>query len=178
MLLLKKHLADLVRAGKKRQTIRLWAKPLLRPGQISFTPGLGKMLITAVDELPSLEALTDEDARLDGFTSRAALFAEIKKIYGWPPPANRKVFRIQFDYPLPEKTQNTKLKTQNSVHSKKFSRQPRAAASRGHSKTIPAPLPAKVSKNRMTPTQRETMRAFVIAQAPKKSTRTTRTRHD
>ena len=65
MLLLKRHLVALVRAGKKRQTIRLWSRPLLRTGQISFTPGLGKMLITAVDQLESLKDLTEADALAD-----------------------------------------------------------------------------------------------------------------
>ena len=61
MLLLKRHLIDLVRAGKKRQTIRLWKSRRLRPGQISFTPGLGKMRITAVD---TLEHIADDAGAL------------------------------------------------------------------------------------------------------------------
>lgn len=99
MLLLKKHLVLLVRQGKKRQTIRLWSKPLLRVGQVSYTPGLGKMLITAVDQLASLEALTERDARDDGFESLAGLLAEIRKIYG-PSAKGRAIYRIRFDWPI------------------------------------------------------------------------------
>src|SRR5438874_1869002 len=100
MLLLKRHLVELVRLGKKRQTIRLWSRPLLRAGQISYTPGLGKMKITAVDKLPSLAALTPADALADGFPSLPALLAEIHRIYGPTPPPNRHVYRIQFSWPI------------------------------------------------------------------------------
>src|SRR3954465_14621531 len=100
MLLLKRHLVDLVRRGKKRQTIRLWTKPLLRTGQISYTPGLGKMKITAIDQLPSLRHLTEADARADGFNSLKELLAEIYRIYGKSIPANRNIYRIQFEWPI------------------------------------------------------------------------------
>src|SRR5947209_5029890 len=102
MLLLKRHLIDLVRAGKKRQTIRLWKSRRLRPGPISFTPGLGKMRITAVDTLPSLAALTAADPRADGFPTKNSLLAEIHAIYGTPLPKIRLIPRIQFQWPLPE----------------------------------------------------------------------------
>src|SRR5205823_3134673 len=94
MLLLKKHLVALVRAGKKRQTIRLWTKANLRPGQISYTPGLGKMKITAVDQLHSLQELTHADAIADGFDSLPQLLAEIRRIYGTGGgiPKDRKIF--------------------------------------------------------------------------------------
>src|SRR3954462_8724112 len=99
MLLLKKHLVALVRAGKKRQTIRLWTRANLRAGQISYTPGLGKMKITAIDQLASLSDLTEADAKADGFDSLGELLAEIRRIYGKSIPKDRKVFRIKFDWP-------------------------------------------------------------------------------
>lgn len=99
MLLLKKHLVDLVRAGKKRQTIRFWSRPVVRVGQISFTPGLGKMLITKVEQLAGIEQLTQTDALADGFASRAELLAELKRHYPTVPPGKR-LFRVVFEWPL------------------------------------------------------------------------------
>lgn len=167
MLLLKRHLVELVKAGKKRQTIRLWSRPLLRAGQISFTPGLGKMRITAVDELPSLSALTESDALADGFPTLAALLAEIRRIYG--PGASqsqtRRLFRIQFEYPLsPEekpKTQPAKLKA------KPASGQPPVV----RKKTASSAAPSRKSKienrkSRMSPDQRQSLRSFILARAP------------
>jgi len=100
MLLFKRHLVELVRRGQKRQTIRLWSRPLLRKGQISYTPGLGKMKITAVDKLASLNALTESDAVADGFPTLRALFAEIHKIYGKPLPNDRHFYRVRFSWPI------------------------------------------------------------------------------
>jgi hypothetical protein len=121
MLLLKRHLVELVRAGRKRQTIRLWSRPLVRPGQITFAPGLGRLLITAVDQLPSLDALTDADARDDGFASKAALLEEIRRIYATPHAVSkpkrhpsrpqtpaRAVYRVRFQWPLPDAAQTAR----------------------------------------------------------------------
>ncbi len=99
MLLLKKHLVDLVKAGKKRQTIRFWSHAILKPGQISFTPGLGRMKILAIEELPGLHALDDADARADGFESLPELLAELKRNYPVVPPGKR-LFRIKFQWPI------------------------------------------------------------------------------
>ncbi len=99
MLLLKKHLVALVRAGKKRQTIRLWSRPIVFAGQISYTPGLGRLRIVSVEELPGFDALTEADAVADGFTDRAALLAELHRNYPIIPPGKR-LFRVVFQWPL------------------------------------------------------------------------------
>ncbi|MGC8623696.1 MAG: ASCH domain-containing protein [Phycisphaerae bacterium] len=99
MLLLKKHLVALVRAGKKRQTIRYWTRPIVFPGQISFTPGLGKMKILRVEELPGYQALTLDDALADGFTSLAELLAELQRNYPQVPPGKR-LYRVVFQWPV------------------------------------------------------------------------------
>jgi hypothetical protein len=98
MILLKKKFLDLVRSGAKRQTIRLWPRRRLRPGQIEFIPGLGRIRITAFEPVRP-EDLTDEDARLDGFDSRDDLLAELKNLYG-PRLASIPCFRIRFTYPV------------------------------------------------------------------------------
>ena len=81
MILLKKKFLDLVRCGEKCQTIRLWPKRRLRPGQREYIPGLGRIRITAFQRVTPAD-LTDEDARLDGFASREALLAELRSLYG------------------------------------------------------------------------------------------------
>ena len=182
MLLLKRHLVELVRAGKKRQTVRLWSRALLRVGQVSYTPGLGKMLITGVDKLPGLEALTETDAVADGFQNLKELLGEIRRIYGNAIPAGRSVYRIKFDWPVgsehqAEKTkhgvENTKHAARNtkqkheSVHAKPSSRKLRVSQPRMAEKAQPAGVKPG-GKVRMTRGERETLRAFLVAQAPRR----------
>jgi hypothetical protein len=100
MLLLKKHLVELVRAGRKTQTIRVWSRALVQVGKLSYTPGLGKLRITGVDEVANWEALTEADAVADGFADRRALLAELYKLYGMRVPEGRKIYRIKFQYPV------------------------------------------------------------------------------
>jgi hypothetical protein len=150
MLLLKRHLVDLVRTGKKRQTIRLWSRAMLHAGQISYTPGLGRMKITGVDILPTLAALTEADARADGFDSLAALLDEIRRIYG-DAPQGRTIFRIQFDWPIDEA-------------GRKLAIAPAAVARKNGSVRSTRPAPPKSS---MTVAQRGKLRAFILAHAPR-----------
>jgi hypothetical protein len=163
MLLLKRHLVTLVREGKKRQTVRLWTRPLLRPGQISYTPGLGRMRITAVDILPSLAALTEADARADGFASLRDLRAEITRIYG-SRINGRTIYRIRFDWPIDDAGAALVLATAA----------PAAATSRATAR--PSRNPKNPSHNaasrkphrqtRMTPGQRQTLRRFILENVP------------
>ncbi len=103
MMLLKKHLVELVRRGRKRQTIRLWTRAMVCAGGVSYTPGLGRMRITAVDELAGLGALTRADAVADGFGSLRELLGEIERIYGGEGvPAGRRVYRVRFEWPIDE----------------------------------------------------------------------------
>jgi hypothetical protein len=150
MLLLKRHLVELVRSGKKRQTIRLWSSARVRAGQISYTPGLGRMKITAVDVLASLGALTEADAVADGFESLRGLLEEIRKIYG-ERPAGRTIYRIKFDWPIDEA--GKKLVVEAVPAEKKM---PRASA-----------RSVRVSsKTSMTIAQRRALQTFVLAHAP------------
>jgi len=100
VILLKKKFLDLVRSGAKRQTIRVWPRRRLRPGQREFIPGLGRIRITAFERV-SPEDLTDEDARLDGFESRESLLAELAALYG-ERLSEVPCFRIRFTYPAEE----------------------------------------------------------------------------
>jgi acyl-CoA synthetase (AMP-forming)/AMP-acid ligase II/pimeloyl-ACP methyl ester carboxylesterase/uncharacterized protein YqfB (UPF0267 family) len=96
LLFKKKFFADIL-SGKKTQTIRLWKRSLVRPDQSAFVPGLGRVRIQSVDPI-SLDELTEDDARLDGFESLAALRSELRNIYGDELPSDRKVWRVRFRY--------------------------------------------------------------------------------
>ena len=102
MLLLKKHFVDLVREGKKRQTLRFWTRPIVSEGQVSYTPGLGKMLIKRIDLIRDISELTQTDAQADGFRDLPELLAELHRIYPVIPPAGKKLYRIIFEWPVPD----------------------------------------------------------------------------
>ncbi|MDO4571266.1 MAG: ASCH domain-containing protein [Planctomycetia bacterium] len=93
MLTFKKKFLDDIRNGKKTQTLRFWKHNRLRPGQKSFIPGVGAILIDRVDQVV-FEELTNEDALLDGFSSLGALREELRQIYGENPVGN--LYRIRF----------------------------------------------------------------------------------
>jgi len=100
MLLFKKKFLDLIRSGAKCQTVRVWPKRRLRPGQAEFVPGLGRIRVTAFEAVRPAD-LSEEDARLDGFESRDALLAELRTLYG-DRLDSLPCFRIRFSYPVPE----------------------------------------------------------------------------
>ena len=100
MLLFKKKFLDLIRSGAKCQTVRIWPKRRLRPGQAEFVPGLGRIRVTAFEAVRPAD-LSEEDARLDGFESRDALLAELQALYG-ARLDSLPCFRIRFAYPAPE----------------------------------------------------------------------------
>jgi hypothetical protein len=108
MLLFKKKFLDWIRAGSKTQTVRLWKWRKMKPGQRSYIPGVGYIQISAVDEV-ALTALTDDDARLDGFNSAAALRHEIEQLYPKELAAGYRAFRIRFNVLPPDVQQEMKL---------------------------------------------------------------------
>ena len=99
MLLFKKKFLDPIRSGAKCQTVRVWPKRRLKPGQAEFVPGLGRIRVTAFDPVRPVD-LSEEDARLDGFESRDALLAELRALYG-DRLDSLPCFRIRFAYPVP-----------------------------------------------------------------------------
>jgi hypothetical protein len=107
MLFFQAKFLDLIRRGRKTQTIRLWRRPRVKVGQSAYVPGLApaRLLITAVDALPSLRALTAADARADGFTNCRALRAEIARLYKGI--TGRQLFRVRFQY-VPNAPKNAK----------------------------------------------------------------------
>jgi hypothetical protein len=187
MLLLKRHLVDLVRRGKKRQTIRLWSRPLLRPGQVSYTPGLGRMKITAVDVLPTLRALTEADARADGFSSLSQLRREIARIYG-SEIRGRTIFRIRFEWPIDAEGEKLVVNETAPAAGKSHAALPRIPRKKTRASSLPttpesartsiqtadtglsAPSSGRAARSRkmrsMTAHQRHTLRRSILKNAP------------
>jgi len=162
MLLFKRHLLPLITSGKKRQTIRLWKSPRVRPGQIAFAPGLGRLLITAIDQIPSLATLTAADARADGFPTKKALLAEIRRLYH-PLPKERHIYRIKFEYPAPKNPSPTPSPNPTPIHTPTpaLSLTPKAHPRRKSRKSKPTPPKSTLTQ------QRQTLRHFLISLAPK-----------
>jgi hypothetical protein len=108
MLLFKKKYLAAICAGQKTQTIRLWRFPRMRPGQRSYIPGAGYIRLTAVEEV-RLEALTDADARPDGFDTADQLRQEIARLYPQQLADGYRAYRIVFHL-LPPEEQKKKEK--------------------------------------------------------------------
>ncbi len=71
-------------SGKKRATVRLGRRPNLKPGdEVLIHAGgyvIGKAVIEKIDS-KTLKELTDEEAFLDGFSSREELMKALKSHY-------------------------------------------------------------------------------------------------
>ena len=82
-ILFKRCFFDAIRSGAKTQTIRWWARPMVRAGALVAVPFLagGRLLIDAVEPLEALADLTEADASADGFDSRRAMLATLVTIY-------------------------------------------------------------------------------------------------
>jgi hypothetical protein len=103
VLLFKKKFLDAIRRGTKTQTVRLWKYRRYRAGQRSYIPGVGYITIDAIDPV-AIDALTEEDAKLDGFEDTAALRRELEAIYAEKESADYQAFRVRFTV-LPEEEQ-------------------------------------------------------------------------
>ena len=101
MLLFKKKFLPAIRAGQKTQTIRLWKYRRMRHGQRSYIPGAGYIRLTKVEEV-QLEALTDDDARPDGFETADQLRGEIVRLYPRQLHEGYRAYRIVFTLLPPE----------------------------------------------------------------------------
>ncbi len=101
MLLFKKKFLDAIRTGEKTQTIRLWKYRRMRAGQRSYIPGIGAIRILAIEPV-EVDALTDDDARPDGFPDAQSLKAELQVLYGDKLAAGCQAFRVTFAIGEPE----------------------------------------------------------------------------
>jgi hypothetical protein len=94
-LFFKKPLQEAIREGRKRTTIRRWARPLVRAGAEAYAPGVGWLAIESVESV-ELEALSDADAAADGFDSRARLMAALHSFYPDQAGDGKQWFMIRF----------------------------------------------------------------------------------
>lgn len=96
MLLFKKKFLPAIRSGQKTQTIRVWKHRRMRPGQRSYIPGAGYIRVKSVQQI-SLDQLTDDDARPDGFDTAEQLRAEVLRLYPQQLAAGHRAYRIVFE---------------------------------------------------------------------------------
>jgi hypothetical protein len=104
MLLFKKKFLDLICRGEKTQTIRIWPHRKMRVGQRSYIPGVGYIRIVAVDAV-KLNDLTDDDARLDGFSNLCDLLDEIQRLYPNGLTGGQQAYRVRFSLLSPAEQQ-------------------------------------------------------------------------
>jgi hypothetical protein len=95
LLLFKKKFAATIRAGQKTTTLRRWTSPRVIIGKRAFAPGIGWLMIEAVD-LIELSSLTDSDALSDGFVSTAAMARQLKKLYPSKAKDGKRWYRVRF----------------------------------------------------------------------------------
>lgn len=95
LLLFKKQFLGAIRAGRKRTTIRRWARPRVRAGGTAFSPGLGYLAIESVDAV-ELSALDAKDAIDDGFASVRQMRRELKKLCNPSRADGKSWFRVRF----------------------------------------------------------------------------------
>ncbi len=95
VLLFKKKFLPAIRSGEKTQTIRLWSARRMKAGQRSYIPGAGYIRVESVEPV-DLSALTDEDARPDGFATVDQLRHELATLYADSLAAGHRAYRIRF----------------------------------------------------------------------------------
>jgi hypothetical protein len=95
VLLFKKKFLPAIRSGEKTQTIRLWSVRRMKADQRSYIPGAGYIRVESVEPV-DLSALTDEDARPDGFATVDELRHELATLYADPLAAGHRAYRIRF----------------------------------------------------------------------------------
>lgn len=97
LLFFKKPLQIAIRAGSKRTTIRRWniGRPQVRVGQRAYAPGVGWLMIEAVESI-ALDRLSDADARADGFDTATGLRAVLLELYPEWEADGKSWFRVCF----------------------------------------------------------------------------------
>ncbi|MEN1678237.1 MAG: ASCH domain-containing protein [Planctomycetota bacterium] len=95
MLLFKRKFLPAILSGEKTQTIRVWRRRLVRAGQRSYTPGVGRIRIDRVEPV-DIDQLTDDDAEPDGFPTADALRAELASLYADKMDGGYQAYRVVF----------------------------------------------------------------------------------
>ena len=100
-LFFKKPYQEAIRAGRKRTTIRRWDKPRVRAGEQAFSPGLGWLMIEAVDAV-ELERLGEADAVADGFETASEMRTLLLSLYPRHQTDGKQWFRVHFVLHAPQ----------------------------------------------------------------------------
>jgi len=120
MLLFKKKFLEAIRTGEKTQTVRLWKACRFRTGQLSYVPGVGYIRISDVAAI-RLDELTDDDAKLDGFPSAAALLTEIHTLYAERLNEGFQAYRLRFTRLSDDETETVRQRKQAAGQTKRRS---------------------------------------------------------
>jgi hypothetical protein len=100
-LFFKRVYQEAIRAGRKHTTIRRWGRPMVSAGRRAFSPGLGWLMIDAVDTV-ALEELDDRDAKADGFETAADMRKLLAELYPRHATDNKQWFRVKFSLDEPQ----------------------------------------------------------------------------
>jgi hypothetical protein len=95
LLLFRKEFAGAIRSGAKTTTLRRWNRPRVVAGKRAFAPGIGWLIIEAVERI-ELKSLTDIDASSDGFTSKVVMLRKLKSLYPRSSGDGMKWYRVRF----------------------------------------------------------------------------------
>jgi hypothetical protein len=91
----KKHFWPLILSGEKRTTIRRWNSPRVKAKSRCYAPGLGWLLVDAVEQV-DLDQLTAADALADGFATLNAMRQTLFEFYPDHATDGRSWFRVTF----------------------------------------------------------------------------------
>jgi hypothetical protein len=140
----KKEYKPLIVSGRKTQTVRIWKRCWLRQGQVVKSPCLGRLRIDEVTQL-KLGDLTQEDARRDGFNTKAQLLEALKRIYNLKNAEGAMCYRVRFKY-LGDSETKDKAPGKGGARPGKTKRV--ETASKGRRKSKPAARVVKKSTKR------------------------------
>jgi hypothetical protein len=97
-ILFKKPFHRAILEGRKTTTLRRWRTCRLRAGDRVFSPGVGELVLQAVEPI-EWATLTDDDAVSDGFASLTELNRMIRRIYPNLDGDGKTWFRLRFGPP-------------------------------------------------------------------------------
>jgi hypothetical protein len=95
MLMMKKQFFAAIRSGEKTTTLRYWRYAMVKPGSVHNVRGLGRVCVDAVTVVEEA-ALTDEQARADGFATREALCEALAAMYPPDSRVGRRLYCVRF----------------------------------------------------------------------------------
>ena len=121
MLLFKKKFIEQIKSGEKTQTIRLWKYCRMKPGQRSYTTGVGYIRIDSIERV-ELEQLTDADAIPDGFPTADALREELCALYGADALKRLRLYIVRFSVCTPCEQERIKKKRADEESRRKLVR--------------------------------------------------------